>query len=657
MKFSEHLGAHLTPEWRSQYVQYEEMKKFIYEASSTVPASANLSDELWKSHFEKYDVNFFEFCDMELAKVNTFFAEKLSEAMRKFTNLQIQMANAGIPSLRYVVNSSLIVRKRDGSEAHFGTPVKPKTQTLSSKKLKEMKFVVSEFYLSLVLIQNFQQLNFTAFRKILKKHDKIFKTKSGAEYRVANIECSPFYTNTQINTLILDTESIAIDDLEGGNRTKAMNRLRVLPISGKQSESISFFWGFFSGLFLVLIAVVAVAAYYKGPNTNWLPALRMYRGILILYIMIGLLGINVRGWGRAGVNHVLIFELDPRHHLSYAEYLMTASMFGTLWCLSCLAFLFSRGFKIPEFAHPLALATFTLLYLINPTRTFQYRSRRWLLRVLLRIIVAPFKHVCFADFWLADQLNSLVIPLLDIQYLICFYTYDWYKTQGSGQCTSTKNGIRPIIALLPAWFRFAQCLRRYRDSKKAFPHLVNAGKYSTSMFVTILSTVTSVKDEANTGQRSWLFYVWIISLLISTFYTLFWDLKMDWGLFSKDAGENRFLREHIVYEYKMYYYIAMLSDVLLRFMWTLTVSVGNSGFLVSEFFTLFIAVVEIFRRFVWNFFRLENEHLNNVGEFRAVRDINIKPIQKQKNISSLTLEEIMDLEDGPPKKKLNVKNV
>ena len=29
---------------------------------------------------------------------------------------------------------------------------------------------------------------------------------------------------------------------------------------------------------------------------------------------------------------------------------------------------------------------------------------------------------------------------------------------------------------------------------------------------------------------------------------------------------------------------------------------------------------------MWNFFRLENEHLNNCGQFRAVRDISISPI-------------------------------
>ena len=33
-----------------------------------------------------------------------------------------------------------------------------------------------------------------------------------------------------------------------------------------------------------------------------------------------------------------------------------------------------------------------------------------------------------------------------------------------------------------------------------------------------------------------------------------------------------------------------------------------------------------FRRFIWNFLRLENEHLNNCGQFRAVRDISIRPI-------------------------------
>ena len=49
------------------------------------------------------------------------------------------------------------------------------------------------------------------------------------------------------------------------------------------------------------------------------------------------------------------------------------------------------------------------------------------------------------------------------------------------------NWVRAVLSALPAWFRFAQCLRRYKDSREAFPHLVNAGKYSTTLFVAVFS--------------------------------------------------------------------------------------------------------------------------------------------------------------------------
>ena len=39
------------------------------------------------------------------------------------------------------------------------------------------------------------------------------------------------------------------------------------------------------------------------------------------------------------------------------------------------------------------------------------------------------------------------------------------------------------------------------------------------------------------------------------------------------------------------------------------------------------AILEVFRRFIWNYLRLENEHLNNCGEFRATRDITIAPME------------------------------
>ena len=42
-------------------------------------------------------------------------------------------------------------------------------------------------------------------------------------------------------------------------------------------------------------------------------------------------------------------------------------------------------------------------------------------------------------------------------------------------------------------------------------------------------------------------------------------------------------------------------------------------------------------RFVWNFFRLENEHLNNCGQFRVVRDISIAPVDMKVMIICLII--------------------
>jgi xenotropic and polytropic retrovirus receptor 1 len=48
-----------------------------------------------------------------------------------------------------------------------------KKAQLPRRKVQELKLAFSEFYLSLILLQNYQNLNYTGFRKILKKHDKV----------------------------------------------------------------------------------------------------------------------------------------------------------------------------------------------------------------------------------------------------------------------------------------------------------------------------------------------------------------------------------------------------------------------------------------------------------------------------------------------------
>ena len=61
--------------------------------------------------------------------------------------------------------------------------------------------------------------------------------------------------------------------------------------------------------------------------------------------------------------------------------------------------------------------------------------------------------------------------------------------------------MRPFVAIIPAWWRFAQCVRRYINTREGFPHLVNAGKYSTSFFVVIFSTVAAALKGDRERER------------------------------------------------------------------------------------------------------------------------------------------------------------
>lgn len=64
-------------------------------------------------------------------------------------------------------------------------------------------------------------------------------------------------------------------------------------------------------------------------------------------------------------------------------------------------------------------------------------------------------------------------------------------------------------------------------------------------------------------------------------------------------------------------------------------SLVEAGYVESEIMITILSPLEVFRRFMWNYFRLENEHLNNCGKFRAVRDISVAPMDCSDQVNAL----------------------
>lgn len=500
MKFAEHLVAHITPEWRRQYIVYEEMKTLLYEAIENMPTLETTDPQEIERLTKAFDEDFLGFCEKELFKINVFYEEKLAEAKRKFDTLRKEMDalvleyqnsqrdrqksdglfrssigklvgsksartddaahrfgaspasmalrhrhsptiqpqtaaqmlgsashRGSVQSIRPPANSpslpsahatttistttttmtttppvatpptsattvmfapakadssSLLTKHQPTHHRSYGT-LNPNIAGIDRKKLQDLKLAFSEFYLSLVLLQNYQRLNFEGFRKILKKHDKLIGNEDGKRWHHANVESAFFHTNKDVDKLIEDTENIVTYHLESGDRQKAMKRLRVPPLNDAPQPWTAFRVGFSLGAFVVLAIAVALTGIFHQTGEEWFIVFRLYRSSLFIIFFIFLVGINIYVWRAHGVNHVLIFELDPRDHLSSQDLLEISFEFGLLWCISVLLFLWSEPLGIPPLLNPMILNGVMLIYLFNPTKTLHYNARTWLMSCIV----------------------------------------------------------------------------------------------------------------------------------------------------------------------------------------------------------------------------------------------------------------------------------
>lgn len=501
MKFAEHLLAHITPEWRRQYIVYEDMKTMLYEAVENMPTLETSDLEEIERLTRAFDEDFFAFCEKELFKINVFYEEKLAEAKRKFDTLrkemdalalehhQGQQSNLLKSSLSRLVGVSSVPDKRDfkstinlrqrqsmlNSRRQSSTVTSIKSQliptnkqalkscnsqtginhnqqilssdktgqssgpttscpkqyehhtttygTLSTsigidkKKLQDLKLAFSEFYLSLVLLQNYQRLNFTGFRKIFKKHDKLIGNEEGKRWHHAHVECAFFHTNKDVDKLIEDTENIVTFHLESGDRQKAMKKLRVPPLNDAPQPWTAFRVGLYLGAFIVLAVAVTLTGIFQQAGDDWRIVFRLYRSSLFIILFIFLVGINIYGWRAHGVNHVLIFELDPRDHLSSQDLLEIAFSFGSLWCIFVLLFLWSGPLNIPPLLNPIILNGIMLIYLFNPTKTFHYSARSWLICCIVSVFNYPVDVCQTSGFDCQPNLKIGLSPVLATYHL------------------------------------------------------------------------------------------------------------------------------------------------------------------------------------------------------------------------------------------------
>ncbi|KAJ7064983.1 EXS family-domain-containing protein [Mycena amicta] len=92
---------------------------------------------------------------------------------------------------------------------------------------------------------------------------------------------------------------------------------------------------------------------------------------------------------------------------------------------------------------------------------------------------------------------------------------------------------------------------------------------------------------------------------------------MDWSILRVHA-RHWLLRQDLIYTHISLYYLAIVTNTLLRFLWILYIPAKGPDAMLRSFV---VGLLEIVRRWQWNFYRLENEQIGNSDQYRATREV------------------------------------
>ncbi|RCV08853.1 hypothetical protein SETIT_1G360400v2 [Setaria italica] len=509
------------------------------------------------------------------------------------------------------------VLRKDGADPAAAFVHRKKVQHAE----KNIRDAFLALYRGLELLKKFSSLNVKAFTKILKKFVKVSEQQRATDLFSEKVKRSPFSSSDKVLQLADEVECIFLRHFAGNDRKVAMKYLK--PQQPRNTHMITFLVGLFTGTFVSLFIIYSVLAHVAGIfSSTGSPAYmdivyHVFSMFALISLHVFLYGCNLFMWKSTRINHNFIFDFASNTALTHRDaFLMSASIMCTV-VLSLVINLFLRnaGATYTD-ALPGALLLLSTGVLFCPFNIF-YRSTRYcFMRVMRNIIFSPFYKVLMADFFMADQLTSQIPLLRHMEFAACYFMAGTFRNQAYETCTSSPQytHLAYVISFLPYYWRAMQCLRRYLEEGHDINQLANAGKYVSAM----VAAAVRFKYAA-TPTPLWMWMV-VISSSGATIYQLYWDFVMDWG-FLNPKSKNLWLRDQLILKNKSIYYVSMMLNLALRLAWAQSVMKLKLGRVESRLLDFSLASLEIIRRGHWNFYRLENEHLNNAGKFRAVKTV------------------------------------
>lgn len=180
-------------------------------------------------------------------------------------------------------------------------------------------------------------------------------------------------------------------------------------------------------LLIVLVVIIQVNKLSLENDSAFSRDFPTWRGVAIFIFYLWILGFNTYMYERYKITHRLIFKFND-HHYSKAIHIFKIAGFHTsaflilflLYVLDLAGVYRVQGFGVQYYAM-LSWATY-MLFLFVPLPVFNYKGRLFALKLLVQSLLSPCRGVTFPISWLTNQASSLVTPLKDFSYTVCYYT-------------------------------------------------------------------------------------------------------------------------------------------------------------------------------------------------------------------------------------------
>lgn len=175
-----------------------------------------------------------------------------------------------------------------------------------------------------------------------------------------------------------------------------------------------------------------------------------------------------------------------------------------------------------------------------------------------------------------------------------------------------------VLASLPFWIRVRQCwvqLDGAHDGIAKLPIILNIIKYLTGFPPIWLAAAASLG----------FFHPSLPSVLagvatINSVYSYLWDVIMDWGLLTFTREGKVHGRTRVMYPVYVYV-LACVMNLVIRFSWAAN-RIPSLAALHASHLVLMVETAEVFRRAVWNLFRVEWETIMQADKFARGVDSN-----------------------------------